>query len=115
MSYQKIEETIEKQIRPFLNSHGGDITFLGYENGVVTVSLSGACSGCPSADISTRYFIEEKLREEMPEIVRVEIEQVTDPELLAFARKILKIDWIFTSFSSSRAEVFIIHERFTFT
>ena len=61
----------------------------GYADGVVSVELLGACSGCPSADLSTRGMIEDILRAEVPEVTSVELTQAVDPELLAFARKLL--------------------------
>lgn len=89
---RRIEEVIKLKVRPFLNSHGGEVRLLEYKDGVVLVSLSGACAGCPSADLSTRFFIEETLKNEIPEITCVELERTTDPELLDFARKFLNGD-----------------------
>lgn len=49
----------------------------------------GACSGCPSADVTTRLFIEQTLQAALPdEIKKVELTQMVDPELLAFAKKV---------------------------
>ncbi|BDE89195.1 hypothetical protein CE91St42_36530 [Oscillospiraceae bacterium] len=72
-----------------LRSHGGEVRLDGYADGVVSVELLGACSGCPSADLSTRGMIEDILRAEVPEVTSVELTQAVDPELLAFARKLL--------------------------
>ena len=44
------------------HSHGGDITLLGVERGVVTVSLTGACDGCPAAAMTLHRRIEDELR-----------------------------------------------------
>ena len=60
---EKIKEVIEK-IRPYLQNDGGDITFKRYENGVVYVSLVGACSNCPMAGIN-----------EIPEVIKVVSEE----------------------------------------
>ncbi len=70
-----------------LRSHGGEVRLDGYADG--RVELLGACSGCPSADLSTRGLIEDILRAEVPEVTSVELTQAVDPELLAFARKLL--------------------------
>ena len=86
---QRIEAILEEKVRPMLCSHGGEVRLDGYADGVVSVELLGACSGCPSADLSTRGMIEDILRAEVPEVTSVELTQAVDPELLAFARKLL--------------------------
>ena len=45
-----------------VHSHGGDITLIGVERGVVTVSLTGACDGCPAAAMTLHRRIEDELR-----------------------------------------------------
>jgi len=67
---EKINEVIGK-IRPYLNADGGDIQFNRYENGVVYVSLKGACSGCPMATITLKEMVENVLVNEVPEIIKV--------------------------------------------
>ena len=86
---QRIEAILEERVRPMLRSHGGEVRLDGSADGVVSVELLGACSGCPSADLSTRGMIEDILRAEVPEVTSVELTQAVDPELLAFARKLL--------------------------
>lgn len=86
---EKVEQVLEEQVRPILGGHGGGVGLLGCEDGVVTVELSGACAGCPSADLGTRRFVEETLRAALPEVRGVALRRATDPELLAFARRIL--------------------------
>lgn len=89
---ERIEQVLEEQVRPMLRSHGGEVRLTGYVQGVVTVELLGACSGCPSADLSTRGFIEETLLQELPEVERVELTRAVPPELMELARKILRHD-----------------------
>jgi Fe-S cluster biogenesis protein NfuA len=45
---------------------GGNITFKGYENGVVNVVLRGACSGCPSSTVTLKNGIETLLKNRLP-------------------------------------------------
>ena len=66
----KIKEVIEK-IRPYLQNDGGDVEFKRYENGVVYVSLVGACSNCPMANMTLQDGIEEALTSEIPEVIKV--------------------------------------------
>lgn len=66
----KIKEVLLK-IRPFLNSDGGDVEFVRYENGVVYVKLLGACSHCTLANATLESTIESALTFEIPEVVKV--------------------------------------------
>lgn len=67
---KKINEVIDK-VKPYLEADGGDIKFNKYENGIVYVSLKGACSGCPMASITLKEMIENVLISEIPEIIKV--------------------------------------------
>ena len=64
---EKIKETLEK-IRPYLNSDGGDIEFIKYEDGVVFVRMLGACCGCPHRNETMKGGVLAALQAEMPEI-----------------------------------------------
>ena len=64
------EEEIEK-VRPFLQGDGGDIEFVSFEDGVVHVKLSGACSNCSLIDYTLKDGIEEILVNEIPEVKSV--------------------------------------------
>jgi Fe-S cluster biogenesis protein NfuA len=66
----KIKEVINN-LRPYLQNDGGDVAFKKYENGVVYVSLTGACSGCPMAAYTLQDGIESVLIEEIPEVIKV--------------------------------------------
>ena len=66
----KIKEVIEK-LRPYLQNDGGDIEFKRFENGVVYVSLVGACSNCPMATQTLQDGVEEALTSEIPEVIKV--------------------------------------------
>ncbi len=67
---KKIEEEINK-IKPFLQSDGGDIEFVKFENGIVYVRLTGACSHCPMIDVTIKDGVEEILVNEIPEVKSV--------------------------------------------
>ena len=66
----RIKEVLDK-IRPYLENDGGNVTFKKYENGVVYVSLVGACSNCPMASLTLKEGIENALISEIPEIIKV--------------------------------------------
>lgn len=69
---EKVETSLEN-IRQMLRGHGGDVKLLSVdeEQGVVEVSLQGACVGCPHAAETLKMGVEAKLREDVPEIREV--------------------------------------------
>lgn len=68
---EKIEDCIDR-IRPYLNSEGGDIEFVKFENGIVYVRMLGACVGCSMMDDTLKGGIEEMILEEVPGVIAVE-------------------------------------------
>lgn len=68
---EKIKEVIE-QVRPSLQADGGDVTFISYENGVVTVDLLGACGSCPMSTMTLKQGIEVAIQNAVPEVKAVE-------------------------------------------
>ena len=67
---KKINEVIDN-IRPYLQNDGGDVKFNRYENGVVYVSMVGACSNCAIAKVTLEDGIEAALINEIPEVIKV--------------------------------------------
>jgi Fe-S cluster biogenesis protein NfuA len=67
-----IKELLETRVRPAVAQDGGDITFRGYENGVVYLNMKGACSGCPSSTATLKHGIQNLLRHFVPEVQQVE-------------------------------------------
>ncbi|MES2138695.1 MAG: NifU family protein [Bacteroidota bacterium] len=67
----KIVEILEQYIRPAVESDGGSITFKSFNEGVVTVQLRGACSGCPSSSITLKAGIEGLLKRMVPDVKEV--------------------------------------------
>jgi len=66
-------EAIIEEIRPFIQSDGGDIELVKIEDQVVYVRLNGACVGCPSSLMTLKGGVEARVREELPEIEAVEM------------------------------------------
>lgn len=67
----EIEKRIIKvldEVRPAVQMDGGDIVFAGFREGVVSVSMRGSCSGCPSSTVTLRMGIETRLRQAVPEV-----------------------------------------------
>ena len=61
------------EVRPFIQSDGGDIELLKVEDDVVYVRLTGACVGCPSSMITLKHGVEARIKEELPQIESVEM------------------------------------------
>lgn len=62
---RQIEEILDRTIRPGLQSDGGDIEVLSFENHEVKIMYQGACGGCPSSMMGTLEAIQSILRHEM--------------------------------------------------
>ena len=69
---QHILKLLDEEIRPAIAMDGGDLTYMGFEDGVVKVQMIGACGSCPSATATLKMGIERLLVEEVPEVRAVE-------------------------------------------
>ncbi|MRX49430.1 NifU family protein [Paracoccus sp. S-4012] len=67
----QIKELLDTRVRPAVAQDGGDITFHGFDRGVVYLHMKGACSGCPSSTLTLKMGIENLLRHYVPEVVEV--------------------------------------------
>ena len=67
-----IKELLETRIRPAVAGDGGDITFRGFRDGVVYLTMRGACAGCPSSTATLKHGIQNLLRHYVPEVREVE-------------------------------------------
>jgi Fe-S cluster biogenesis protein NfuA len=69
---ETIKELLDSRIRPAVAGDGGDITFRGFRDGIVFLSMKGACAGCPSSTATLKNGIENLFRHYIPEIEAVE-------------------------------------------
>jgi Fe-S cluster biogenesis protein NfuA len=67
----QIKELLDTRVRPSVAQDGGDITFHGFEDGVVYLTMRGACSGCPSSTATLKAGIERLLTHFIPEVREV--------------------------------------------
>ena len=67
---ETIKELIETRVRPAVAGDGGDIVFKGFKDGIVYLSMKGACSGCPSSTATLRHGIENLLKHFLPDEVK---------------------------------------------
>ncbi|HEX8059176.1 MAG TPA: NifU family protein [Novosphingobium sp.] len=67
----QIKELIETRVRPAVANDGGDIIYRGFREGVVYLTMQGACSGCPSSSATLKQGIEGLLKHYVPEVTEV--------------------------------------------
>ncbi len=67
----QIKELLDTRVRPAVAQDGGDITFHGFDSGIVYLHMQGACAGCPSSTLTLKMGIENLLRHYIPEVLEV--------------------------------------------
>lgn len=67
---EKIIEIIN-HLKPFIQSDGGNIEFVKYENNIVYIKMIGACAECAMLDLTLKDGIEAAIKEEIPEVIEV--------------------------------------------
>jgi NFU1 iron-sulfur cluster scaffold homolog, mitochondrial len=65
----RIVEILEEYVTPAVESDGGNIKFMSFVDGKVSVLLQGACSGCPSSTLTLKQGIESILKKMLPTLV----------------------------------------------
>jgi Fe-S cluster biogenesis protein NfuA/nitrite reductase/ring-hydroxylating ferredoxin subunit len=68
-----------EEVRPYLESHGGDVELVGVEDGVARLRLHGSCNGCPSSTMTLKLAIEDAIQKAAPDVESVEAEGVSQP------------------------------------
>lgn len=68
---KQIKHLLDTRVRPAVAMDGGDIVFHDFDDGIVTLSMRGACSGCPSSTATLKMGIENMLRHYIPEVREV--------------------------------------------
>lgn len=67
----RIRAVLDEEVRPAVAMDGGDVAFVAFRDGIVELSMRGACSGCPSSAVTLEHGIEARLRERIPEVLGV--------------------------------------------
>ncbi len=89
-----------EMVRPYMQSHGGDVELVDVRDKIVFVRLAGNCNGCSMSSVTLRNTVEESLREHVPEIEKVEVDP-TDPA--ASSGPILQLGGVSQSNNSANA------------
>jgi len=69
---QMIKELLDTRIRPTVQEDGGDIVYMGFEDGVVKLKMQGSCTSCPSSIVTLKNGVQNMLQFYIPEVVSVE-------------------------------------------
>jgi Fe-S cluster biogenesis protein NfuA/nitrite reductase/ring-hydroxylating ferredoxin subunit len=67
------------EVRPYMKSHGGNVEFIGVEDGIAYLRLEGSCHGCPSSTITLKLAIEEAIYKVAPDLEGLRVEGVVEP------------------------------------
>jgi Fe-S cluster biogenesis protein NfuA len=71
MLEEKVKSALDN-VRPSLQADGGDVEFVSVtDDGTVSVKLTGACGGCPMAQMTLKMGIENYLKKEIPQVTSV--------------------------------------------
>ncbi|MCX7909882.1 MAG: NifU family protein [Ignavibacteria bacterium] len=71
--FDEVKKVIDRDIRPFIEADGGRIILKKAVDGIVYVSLSGACAGCPGAVMTLRGGVERILKMKVKEVKSVKL------------------------------------------
>jgi Fe-S cluster biogenesis protein NfuA/nitrite reductase/ring-hydroxylating ferredoxin subunit len=66
------------KVRPYLDSHGGNVELIGIADEVVRLRLQGSCKSCPSSSITLKLAIEEAIYAAAPDVAAIEAEGVSE-------------------------------------
>ncbi|QQR99190.1 MAG: NifU family protein [Sphingobacteriales bacterium] len=67
----RIKTALDKYVKPAVEMDGGNISFVSFQDGKLTLQLQGSCSGCPSSTITLKQGIENIMKRFVPEVQEV--------------------------------------------
>jgi Fe-S cluster biogenesis protein NfuA/nitrite reductase/ring-hydroxylating ferredoxin subunit len=79
----RVMQALDK-VRPYLQSHKGNVELVNISEGVVRLRLRGSCEGCAASAMTLKFAIEEAISEVAPDVVAVEAEGITPQAKPAF-------------------------------
>jgi Fe-S cluster biogenesis protein NfuA/nitrite reductase/ring-hydroxylating ferredoxin subunit len=77
----RVEEALAS-VRPYMESHGGDVKLLRLEDGVAHLALEGHCHGCPASAATLELASKEAIEEAAPDLLGLEVEGVAEPKAI---------------------------------
>jgi Fe-S cluster biogenesis protein NfuA/nitrite reductase/ring-hydroxylating ferredoxin subunit len=77
---ERVTQALES-VRPYMESHGGNIELLGFEDGVVKLRLEGSCKSCRASSSTLELAVRQALQEAAPDLLGMDVEGVVEEEL----------------------------------
>jgi Fe-S cluster biogenesis protein NfuA len=87
---EAIERVLDKNVRPVLQEHGGNVEVASFEDGVLKVKMQGQCNNCPSAVSDVEQLVAAEIQAVVPEVGSVALVTGVSDELLEMARALMK-------------------------
>jgi Fe-S cluster biogenesis protein NfuA/nitrite reductase/ring-hydroxylating ferredoxin subunit len=91
-----LEERVQEAlagVRPYMESHGGNVELLGIEDGVAKLRLEGSCNGCAASASTLELAVEEALRATAPDLEGIDVEGAVAPPVGAFELPMAGSSW----------------------
>ena len=88
---ERVQEALDS-VRPYMESHGGNVELLGIEDGVARLRLEGSCNGCAASASTLELAVEEALQATAPDLEGIDVEGVVEPPGTARARDVRAAD-----------------------
>lgn len=85
----KINKVLKENVNPILEQHFGAAELSSFEDDVVYVRMTGACSSCPSAQSTVEDIVKGEILDKIPEVKDVRLDTTVSEDLIDMAKKIL--------------------------
>jgi Fe-S cluster biogenesis protein NfuA/nitrite reductase/ring-hydroxylating ferredoxin subunit len=76
----RVAEALDR-VRPYMESHGGDVELLGISDGIVRLRLQGSCSSCQASSATLELAVRQALEELAPDLEGMDVEGIEEPEM----------------------------------
>jgi Fe-S cluster biogenesis protein NfuA/nitrite reductase/ring-hydroxylating ferredoxin subunit len=80
---ERVQEGLDS-VRPYMESHGGNVELLGIEDGIARLRLEGSCHGCAASASTLELAVEQALQATAPDLEGIDVEGVVEPPVGAF-------------------------------
>ncbi|HUA44651.1 MAG TPA: NifU family protein [Solirubrobacteraceae bacterium] len=77
---QRVQQALDS-VRPYMESHGGNVELLSVERGVARIHLRGSCSDCSASSVTLELAIKQAIEEAAPDLEGLEVEGVAPQSL----------------------------------
>lgn len=90
LNKENVEGFLDREVRPELARHGGNIRVETLEGDILRLRLLGQCSGCPSAELTMEQLVRKTLTEAFPQLREVALVTGVSDALIDEARRMLR-------------------------